>query len=65
MGDLSGKLGTLQRLEPPHNTYSFYDENLHLLGLFTSKLMRAICQPTAYNLISIDVLFTTPYIVFI
>ena len=65
MGDLSGKLGTLQRLEPPHNTYSFYDENLHLLGPFTSKLKRAMCQPTAYNFISIAVLFTTPHIVFI
>ena len=41
MGDLSGKLGTL-RLEPqtntPHKTYSFYDENLHLLGPLTSEL---------------------------
>ena len=40
MGDLSGKLGTLQ-LEPvttrPCKTYSFYDENLHLLGPFTGK----------------------------
>ena len=40
MGDLSGKLGTLI-LEPnstnPHKTYSFYDENLHLAGPFTSE----------------------------
>ena len=41
MGDLSGKLGTLV-LEPnstyPHQTYSFYDENLLLIGPYTSKL---------------------------
>ena len=41
MGDLGRKLGTLG-LEPvttiPHKTYSFYDENLHLLGPFTSEL---------------------------
>ena len=41
MGDLSGKLGALA-LEPvttiPHKTYSFYDENLHLLGPFTGEL---------------------------
>ena len=40
MGDLSGKLGALE-LEPvattPLKTYSFYDENLHLLGPFTSE----------------------------
>ena len=40
MGDLSGKLGTLG-LEPVtasyHKTYSFYDENLHLLGPFTGE----------------------------
>ena len=48
MGDLSGKLGTL-RLDPPtanpHKTYSFYDENLHLLGPFTSECLSAILQP--------------------
>lgn len=48
MGDLSGKLGTLQRLEPPHNTYSFYDENLHLLGPFTSTFLRPMWQPIQY-----------------
>ena len=43
MGDLmiSGKLGTLS-LEPmathPHKTYSFYDENLHLLGPLSGAL---------------------------
>ena len=40
MGDLSGKLGAL-RLEPltanPRKTYSFYDDNLHLLGPLTSE----------------------------
>ena len=40
MGDLSGKLRTLE-LDPlatdPHKTYSFYDENLHLLGPFTGE----------------------------
>ena len=40
MGDLSGKLGTLG-LEPrtnnPHKTYSFYDENLDVLGPFSSE----------------------------
>ena len=42
MGDLTGKLGALG-LEPvttsPHQTYSFYDENLHLLGPFTSEFI--------------------------
>ena len=40
MGDLSGKLGTLKlksRTNTPHKTYSFYDDNLHLLGPFTSE----------------------------
>ena len=40
MGDLSGKLGILE-LEPVtvshYKTYSFYDENLHLLGPFTGE----------------------------
>ena len=40
MGDLGGKLGTLG-LEPmtnsPHKTYSFYDENLDVLGPFSSE----------------------------
>lgn len=40
MGDLTGKLGPLG-LEPlsykPHKTYSFYDENLFLVGPFTSE----------------------------
>ena len=40
MGDLGGKLGTLG-LEPMtnshHKTYSFYDENLHVLGPFSSE----------------------------
>ena len=44
MGDLSGKLGALG-LEPvatsPRKTYSFYDENLHLLGPFTSEFGRS------------------------
>ena len=46
MGDLSGKLGTLG-LEPvttnPHRTYSFYDENLHLLGPFTGQFSLIMC----------------------
>ena len=44
MGDLGGKLGALG-LEPvttiPRKTYSFYDENLHLLGPFTSEFRYA------------------------
>ena len=40
MGDLGGKLGTLG-LEPmansPHKTYSYYDENLDVLGPFSSE----------------------------
>ena len=40
MGDLTGKLGPLG-LEPlsykPHKTYSFYDENLFLVGPFSSE----------------------------
>ena len=42
MGDLSGKLGTLG-LEPvtnnPRKSYSFYDENLHLVGPFTGEVV--------------------------
>ena len=41
MGDLSGKLGTLgleQETAHPCKTYSFYDENLHLLGPLTSEI---------------------------
>ena len=52
MGDLGGKLGTLE-LEPVttilHKTYSFYDENLHLLAPFTSEFRKAkpmLCKPT-------------------
>ena len=45
MGDLSGKLGAL-RLEPltanPRKTYSFYDDNLHLLGPLTSEYILLI-----------------------
>ena len=44
MGDLSGKLGTLG-LEPMakhRKTYSFYDENLHLVGPFTGKFRNAL-----------------------
>ena len=40
MGDLSGKLGTLELqlvTSSPHKTYSFYDGNLHVLGPFTSE----------------------------
>ena len=41
MGDLTGKHGTLE-LVPVTNSnrklYSFYDENLHLLGPFTGEL---------------------------
>ena len=41
MGDLGRKLGTLE-LVPVTNShrklYSFYDENLHLLGPFTGEL---------------------------
>ena len=53
MGDLGGKLGTLG-LEPmansPHKTYSFYDENLDVLGPFSSESIDktgvcSICQP--------------------
>ena len=40
MGDLSWKLGTLG-VEPttssPHKTYSFYDENLDVLGPLSSE----------------------------
>ena len=47
MGDLTGKLGALG-LEPvttsPHQTYSFYDENLHLLGPFTSEFIRPMSK---------------------
>jgi len=45
MGDLSGKLGAL-RLEPltanPRKTYSFYDDNLHLLGPLTSEYIHIL-----------------------
>ena len=40
MGDLSGKVGTLELqlvTSSPHKTYSLYDENLHVLGPFTSE----------------------------
>ena len=43
MGDLSKKLGRLVLGATPvtfstRRTYSFYDENLHLLGPFTGEL---------------------------
>ena len=51
MGDLGGKQGTL-RLEPmansPHKTYSFYDENLDVLGPFSSEsIYKPAVVPTA------------------
>ena len=53
MGELGGKLGTLG-LEPmtnsPHKTYSFYDENLHVLGPFSSESIdkpAVLFMPTA------------------
>ena len=53
MGDLGGKLGTLA-LEPvttiPRKTYSFYDENLHLMGPFTSEFRYASCVVQAPTL---------------
>ena len=53
MGDLGGKLGTLG-LEPmtnsPHKTFSFYDENLDVLGPFSSESIdkpAVLYMPTA------------------
>ena len=51
MGDLGGKLGTLG-LEPmtnsPHKTYSFYDENLDVLGPLSSESIdKPAVMPTA------------------
>ena len=51
MGDLGRKLGTLELesvTNSPRKTYSFYDENLHILGPFTSEsvdVLAVSCLP--------------------
>ena len=59
MGDLGRKLGTLE-LVPVTNShrklYSFYDENLHLLGPFTGE--RAWCHSLLVRTGIIQVLYS-------
>ena len=59
MGDLGRKLETLELeslINSPHKTYSFYDENLHVLGPFTSESMdNTCCFMHATNLASVHV----------
>ena len=54
MGDLSGKLGTLG-LEPitdsSRKTYSFYDENFHLVGPFTGEFRNLGCYASHHPVI--------------